>query len=620
MASNSDSEYFHTHETASRLPLTVSVSNDLVSDCRGMTPSPRHAEEPCFCRWDLFRRCVVGGEATASNLIQSPPGLEVISPPVSATPLHCDVGDDEHDLRDASSSPSNSSLSSSSSSSTMRLSSPAALRRLHKSQEERWEEIEDHLLILLNGRLDHLQLFRKLHNDGIQNEFLLESLAYLSSVRKASNESAYYEHISAVAAYLGVGRAKREDKLAVIRALMTCLSPPEALWQVRDAVIEGTLDFITCRPNDEWEFMEHSETTLIWELRAMALRLLDRVQERVARVAKTGDSAAIMISVGVMLVEEGMMRAGAAISSHIELAGGKVKDRLRANHYPLIMDRDAVIALTFSDAAKRASVGATKTTKLAMAGIRDASNRGLELVANQFENGKVAESLTPEGREALRAAGKVSLVMVGAAAIVGEALLENSRAVMEKTAVVTADVVKHKYGNSAGQVASDAGETVVNVMRALGSISAVSEGHKVVQTISRGVGKEHAAREAEKAIEAFRLLEGQATTFFNTALGYSGNVGLGRLAAPSQAKIMPIVVRSATPKEEKVQTESIGGATTLELAPSSCADSTESSSGISMRRSFSGDEEISFHVSNQPKSNSSTSSVTIATRRSPASR
>lgn len=584
------------------------------------------------------------------NMVQTPTGelLSAISLPLSATPLHEEIiACDENSVpalyaaspvqQSATSfSPMNNvSSTSSSSNHALRRSPPSVspLHRLHyRNSEQRWEELEDDLLIRLNGRLDHLTLLQKLHSEhDIQNSFLLRSIAYLSTFRKGqseSDESIYYEYISAVAAYLSVGRAKRERKLAVIQTLMTCLSPAEASWQVRDAIIEGTLDFIIIRSNEEWEFMEHTETMLIWELRAMSLRLLDREQERVALVAKTGDTAAIVISAGARLMEEGMTRSGTALSSKIEDAGVQVKGHLKANDYPLMMDRDAVVALAFSDAAKRASAGAKESTKLAMDGIRDASSRGIQMVASKFEEGNIGESLPPEGREALMAAGKVGLATIGAAAIVGETLLETSRLVMEKTGKVASDVVEHKYGTSAGKVASDANETAANILRTIGSVAHLSETGTFAKTIASDEAKQRTILEAEKAKEAIKRFESQMTSLLKNTMQIGGGwVGPRQLTSLSSKAALPIAkptTAQTNPETSKAEcdftNETKSGSQAPDLAPSSSMDS-ESCSSTSFRRTFSSDEDNSYGISKSNQSASaSTTAVTIASRRSSSSR
>ena len=374
--------------------------------------------------------------------------------------------------------------------------------------------------------MEYLSLFRILYDDGLHSAALLESAAFLSRRKRLMERDetyCYFENVATVAAYLSVGRAKRSLKAAVLRAIMMCLSPIEAQWQVLDSVIEGTLDFVTQRSIREWEYMDHTETVLIWELRALSLRLLDCRQERVIRLAKTADVASVVISAGAKLVEEGVSRYSNTISGHIEYAGQQVKGRIPANNHPIMVDQDAVVALALADSLKQASKGVKEGTKIANDAIRHASVRGVQAISTKFEQEVTGDSLPVECREALRAAGKVGVATIGAVAIVGEALLETSRAVMETTASVTADVVQHRYGNSAGKVASDAGETAVNIVRTLGNVAVVSGGAAGLATTAvRENAKNQVASEAEKGVDALMTMKEFAKSVFKSTLRNDG--------------------------------------------------------------------------------------------------
>ena len=384
-------------------------------------------------------------------------------------------------------------------------------------KEQRWAELEDRILILLEGRLECLDLFRKLYDDGLQNATLLESVACLSTRKRLMERDEacpHFKNISAVASYLSVGRAKKSLKAALLRTIIICLSPIEAQWQVLDSVIDATLDFVTQKSIREWEYMDHTETVLIWELRAMSLRLLHCRQERVIRLAKSAETASVVISAGAKLIEEGVSRSGNALSGHIENAGLQVKGYIPSNNQPILVDRDAVVAITLADSLKRVSKGAKESTKVAIETFRHGTVRGVRVIATKFEQGGTGDSLPTECCEALRAAGKVGVATIGAAAIVGEALLETSRALIETTASVTADVVHHRYGSSAGKVASDAGETAINIVCTLGNVAVVSGGATALATtVVKENAKIHAASEAEKGMEALMMMEGKAKTF-----------------------------------------------------------------------------------------------------------
>lgn len=387
--------------------------------------------------------------------------------------------------------------------------------------------MEGRILILLDGNLEYLDLFRKLYDDddiGIQNSTLLESMAFLCTPRERLltkyEASYYYENVSTVAAYLSVGRVKRIVKIAVLRTLMSCLSPIEAKWQILDSVLEGTIEFLTKRSIQEWEFMDHTETVLIWELRALSLYFLELKQEWVTLVTRTANTASVVISAGASIIEEGVSRSGSTLSDHIEYAGLQLKGNIQANESPMLADRDAVVALTFVDAVKRVSEGAKHSTEVALDSFKGATSKGMQIITDQIGQGMPEDCISSECRDALRAVGKVGMATLGAAAVVGDALNETSRTLMEKTAVVTADVIQHRYGSSAGKVASDAGETAVNIVRTLGNVAVVAGGATTVaRTAAKQNVRSQAASDAQRAKETLRIFEEQAKSFFNATIG-----------------------------------------------------------------------------------------------------
>lgn len=559
----------------------------------------------------MFRNCFDPGADKRQTLLLSPQNHEVF---FGAT-CNCSTEEEEEE-EEIATLPQSSSNEDESDNAIMRRSpSKLQLRVLPLHREQAWEDLEDDLLIILNGRIDLLEHFHNLHNAGVARSNLLRSIAYLASRPSKREESIYYEHISTVASYLSIGRANRELKLAVLKTLVVCLSPAEAAWQIHDTVIDETLDFSTKR-GQQWEFMEHTETTLIWELRAMCLRLIDREQERVARVAKTGDAAAVMISAGAKLMEQGMARSIPMISDRIETAGKHVKVLVKVNDYPLMMDRDAVVAMAFSDAAKRASEGAMESTRMAVHGIRDAASLGLQMVANKLDNRKIAEILPPEGLEAIKVVGRVGMATLGAAAIVAEAMIETSRAVLKTTVLVTADVVEHKYGTSAGQVVSDAGETAGNVLRAFGNV-AMLERKLLAKAVAKHAGKIRANEEAEKAKDAMRLLESQAANMMRRTLAFSEKETrqdrIYSSAQPSGNRLLPdpepkiskaaskatdatqTVGAKMSGKDRRASLSSVGSGTSqtasLTSADSEQSTSTSSSSTTS-RQSISGEQSV----------------------------
>ena len=266
-------------------------------------------------------------------------------------------------------------------------SSKLLLRALPLSQvSPAWEDMEDDLLVALKGSMEHLEELEKLYNDGVtSSREMILSIPYLISHQSEKFvESIYYDHVATIASHFTSDKFTREGKLAMLKAMMRCLSPEEAAWQYQDSIIDGTLDFLIQRHHGEWEFMDHTAMLLLWELRAVSMwqleiqeetKLSPHQEQMVQQVATTGDTAAIMISAGAKLVEMGMERSVPVISDHLETAGEHVKGQLKPCDYPLMMDRDAVVAMAFSDAAKRVSSTARRASHGAVISFRDASTR-----------------------------------------------------------------------------------------------------------------------------------------------------------------------------------------------------------------------------------------------------
>ena len=153
-----------------------------------------------------------------------------------------------------------------------------------------------------------------------------------------------------------------------------------------------------------------------------------------------------------------------------------------------------------------------------MESIREASRYGFQWASTLLEESFVAEYIPPEGREALRAAGKIGLAIVGAGSIVGEALVDTSRSVVERATMVGADMVHHKYGASAGKVASDTGEMAVNLMRTFGNISTLSEGTTLAKNVAQDTAKQQSMLEAEKAKDVLKQFEAQAVSYLKMSM------------------------------------------------------------------------------------------------------
>ena len=390
-----------------------------------------------------------------------------------------------------------------------------------------WEDLEDDLFVLLGGNEESLKVFHDLYleisptitrQSGISS--LLRSMAYLCSA-EAKDMALHDEHVSRMAAFFAVGRRDSQSlKLQVLKTMIRCWTPPEASWQIQDDVIQGTFAFMITK-SMEWEYMDdHTAMALIYELRAKCIRELEMERERIQRVSDRGEEAAVLIAAGAKLVELGIQSSNKIIAGHIDNAGQRMKDWVDVEEDPLIVDRDAIVAMAFSDALKRSSEYAREGTKVAVSSLCDASISGLHKVSEKLGDEKFTERLSPEGREVMKAAGKIGVATVGAAAIVGEAIVETGREVVTKTAGVSADVVRHKYGATAGEVAKNAADTAENVFRAMGN-AALMDGSIFASTVAKSAGKEQVDKDVAKVKERIQMLESNVSNLASRTLGIS---------------------------------------------------------------------------------------------------
>jgi hypothetical protein len=416
------------------------------------------------------------------------------------------------------------------------------------SEDCLWEELEDDLAITLENNPDSLQLFHSVHSAGVCERRVLQSLAYLSSSspsimiksnRRNNNHQTengqfesdshgyeYTDAVSTVAHYLAqhcqqsMNTADQTVKLACLRLLMTLRSPIEAGWQLEESVLSNTVLFVTDRSYD-WEYLDHSDQVMLWELRAICLNEQERIlSEQLGRIQCLGEFTAASISAGARLVEAGLLHSTNMVTSGIGETGGLLTSVLEPNIIYNIesttLSKDhgnnlqntktpGMNTLVVMGAAKRVTDDARVTTKGLVMELRRVSSQGLHTAATKFQEGHLGEKLVPhaEHRMVLTAVGEVGMASLGAAAIVGEAVYNSTSAVVKKTADITVDVVQHKFGHSAGQVVRDTSDTAGNVLRTIATVAAF-KGRILTNSIAQDVGKSHLQKEYEKG---FSLLD-----------------------------------------------------------------------------------------------------------------
>jgi hypothetical protein len=402
------------------------------------------------------------------------------------------------------------------------------LYNFHWNRVVSWDELEDRLAVLVGNDATVLQLLHSVYSVGVPDQ-VLRSLAvvalqipdhddpfesdtvptsttstttpWLDSSNALATVAHYlvHQHVDKRATRTRNGNQATEcvASLACLRFLVTVRSPTEAGWQREEFRLAETLAFLTQReccvapekdatlskhcPTEE---IYHSETTLLWELRALCLHELERLQEQAlicqAWIDATAETTANCIETGAHVIKLGLTHSTTLVTTGIDAMGDVVQSCIdpvlrEAGTNTEYDPRSTAAALTYTGAARRVTRQARECTQRTTSEVQDASCRAIQMAATQFYRHQVGHAVVPDDsrRHALAAAGKVGLAGLGAVVIVGEAVLESSNAVAQATVDATAGVVEHRYGAAAGQVVRNTSETAVNVFRTVGHVAMV---------------------------------------------------------------------------------------------------------------------------------------------------
>jgi len=157
------------------------------------------------------------------------------------------------------------------------------------------------------------------------------------------------------------------------------------------------------------------------------------------------------------------------VNNGIDQAGNLVMKTIPPAPEPIIDRRTAAVTLTCTDAMRRSTHGIRSGTQVVSTRVRSGATSVAKIVGDCIAE----EATSPdkeetkeqtEKRELLAAAGALSMATVGAVALVGESIIESGKAVVRQTSTVTADIVRHRHGDDAGQIVSDVFESTGNVL------------------------------------------------------------------------------------------------------------------------------------------------------------
>lgn len=375
-----------------------------------------------------------------------------------------------------------------------------------------WDEVEDRLAVLLRNNVRLLRLFQDTHKAGVQQASVLASLACLvssPSEQEDDGDDSYYWACS----------------LETVADVLTLPNSPWAipcvrlLWKAR----EGD-NCVNDDDDDDNHYVQcilqfllggdgyFPQGMLWWELRAQCLQLLRTAgQQRRARIRNGAEQVEYWLWAGARTVETGISLSTRFVTDHVlEPAGGLLceymepqfpeqqahtaETKLQAQK-ELETRRSQVVTRTYADAARRATESTRVAAQRAIAGIRDVSKQGISTVAQKVPTEQWVQN--EDGRVLLEAVGSVGMAGVGAMTIVGEAVVESTKKVAKTTANVTAQVVQHKYGPSAGQTARDVTDTAGNILRTVAYVG-MFKGKTLTRIVAKDTGKAHLVSQIER--------------------------------------------------------------------------------------------------------------------------
>jgi len=320
------------------------------------------------------------------------------------------------------------------------------------------------------------------------------------------------------------------SKLECVHLLMTGVLPLPNDRKEDTQTVESTLDYLLGK-DFGWNKPVHSEIEVFQQLRSACLLVdqenkiyaqitRERKRQTAEQVVRGSEQASMIISTAAHTVEAGLELSVPVIAAGIDLTGNLVKKMTLADTSP--RSRDGVVASVYVEKAKQTTDVIRRSARTTLQGVRNVSAKGVSAIAHKCEEKKIGERLVPDDdyRAVLLAAGKVGIASLGATAIVAEAMFESSTKVAEKTASVTASVVRHTHGESAGQIVQNMSDVTFNLLRTSESFNAL-DGKKLTKAVAKKTGKEHVKEEykslAHKKHSSSSLEESTVTATNNNA-------------------------------------------------------------------------------------------------------
>jgi Senescence-associated protein len=385
-------------------------------------------------------------------------------------------------------------------------------RKFH--QQHRWERIKEYLYATDAVVLGDLDLLRDaFERGGIDNAVVLASIGHLRTTAIATtttattlNHDKHQQAVRHVATYMmdcTVAPLAKTNCLQYLGVAQYGTSKAANNEATKNGFLEQSLVFCTDPKADTTPFLldkdqENPVLFLLWELRAIGLYLRQQQEASHDRIRYRASQFSHGIIAGALAVESCLQRTAA-----VAVAGMTAGSRFIVRHTApspssqwLDHDRkSAIVTLTYSNAMKRVTTQSRVTLTSAVSSVATVSARQILTLARQM--GQWIKPRHPGHNVAVQATGEVALAILGAASVIGEAVVDCTGTLIEGAATAAHIVVSHKYGPAAGQVVHDVGDSARNLMhidRRVGLITGQNTS-QAVKMVVRQTGKARAHEE-----------------------------------------------------------------------------------------------------------------------------
>ena len=344
--------------------------------------------------------------------------------------------------------------------------------------------VEVMVAIVSLSRREHRPLHHCDDDDGNARfkHWPLHSLVATRHSLRRCRSAACEVHLSMIFEYLSSRRcasgAKRKEVVRLLTAILYLTSDDDTLERLLCLVFDATLimesspeerkvKVAECTEESKADIAVNEINDVLMHLPAKPLTTAGLKREK-SLVLQRGEFVASKIGDAANWVSCSLeVRVVPTVNNGIDHAGKFVKKTIPPAPEPIIDRRTAVVTKTYTDAVRRSTHGIRNTAQVVSSGVREGATSVVKIVGECIADETTPENMDEEKkerRELLAAAGTVGMATFGAVALVGESIIDSSRAVVRKSAHVTADIVRHRHGDDAGAIVQDVFESTGNVV------------------------------------------------------------------------------------------------------------------------------------------------------------